>query len=210
MRASGRCINETVGPQPTVSEIRRSGAAQVRASPCRKSRIVSNVSFPSTADLGSAPLDVSPGRLISMLRSEGGRKGLRYAAVSAVAIVVSLATLGFCYGVLHLSAAWSQTIAVVVSTIPSYYLNRAWVWGKNGKSHLWKEVVPFWVISIAQYLISVAVINFGERHVIAATDSKALQTLGLQVISLFTYGVMWIAKFALFNKVLFAHRPATD
>jgi putative flippase GtrA len=155
-------------------------------------------------------LDVSPGRLISMLRSEGGRKGLRYAAVSAVAIVVSLATLGFCYGVLHLSAAWSQTIAVVVSTIPSYYLNRAWVWGKNGKSHLWKEVVPFWVISIAQYLISVAVINFGERHVIAATDSKALQTLGLQVISLFTYGVMWIAKFALFNKVLFAHRPATD
>jgi putative flippase GtrA len=161
-----------------------------------------------TTDLGSAALKVSPGRLVSFLRSEGGKRGIRYAAVSAVAIVVSLAVLGFCYGVLHLSASASQTVAVIASTIPSYYLNRAWVWGRNGKSHLWKEIVPFWVISVGQYLISVVVINFGEEHVVAATDSKGLQTLGLQLISLFTYGVMWVAKFAIFNKVLFAHRPA--
>lgn len=161
-----------------------------------------------TTDLGSAALKVSPGRLVSFLRSEGCKRGIRYAAVSAVAIVVSLAVLGFCYGVLHLSASASQTVAVIASTIPSYYLNRAWVWGRNGKSHLWKEIVPFWVISVGQYLISVVVINFGEEHVVAATDSKGLQTLGLQLISLFTYGVMWVAKFAIFNKVLFAHRPA--
>jgi putative flippase GtrA len=169
----------------------------------------------TTSDLGSLPLDISRGRstaqrVMEFAKSDSGRKGLRYAAVSAVAIVCSLVTLGVCYGVLHLSAGWSQTIAVVVSTIPSYYLNRAWVWGKNGRSHLWKEVVPFWVISIVQYVISVGVINWGERHVVAATDSKVWQTIGLQVISLFTYGVMWIAKFILFNKVLFAHKHPVD
>lgn len=202
MSGAGTRIGETVRPTAGTQ-------AQADGSLCRKSTIVADVmTIPSTPDLGSPTLDVNPSRLLSLLRSESGRKGLRYATVSAVAIAVSLAALGFCYGVLHLSASWSQTIAVIVSTVPSYYLNRAWVWGKNGKSHLWKEIVPFWVISIAQYLISVVVINFGEQHVVAATDSKMWQTIGLQVISLFTYGVMWIAKFILFNKVLFAHRPA--
>ena len=30
---------------------------------------------------------------------------------------------------------------------PSYWLNRNWVWGKRGRSHSVKEIVPFWIMS---------------------------------------------------------------
>jgi putative flippase GtrA len=167
----------------------------------------------STDNLGSPSLDTTPGRIVALLRSESGKKGLRYAAVSGVAIAVSMAAFAISYRILHLTAGWSQTVAVILSTIPSYYLNRAWVWGKNGRSHFMKEVVPFWGISLIQFVISVAVVNFAEGHVVEVFDGKGAQTIALTMVNLLTYGVMWIAKFVLFNKVLFAHKHpeiATD
>jgi putative flippase GtrA len=35
-----------------------------------------------------------------------------------------------------------------VATFPSYYLNRTWTWAKRGKSHLRKEIIPFWTMSL--------------------------------------------------------------
>ena len=36
----------------------------------------------------------------------------------------------------------ANILANVLATIPSYWLNRRWVWGKGGKSHFWREVGP--------------------------------------------------------------------
>ena len=49
-------------------------------------------------------------------------------------------------------------------------------------------------------------VHFGQKTVEDLTDAHALRTLGLLCISLSVYGVMWVAKFFFFNKVLFAHR----
>ena len=126
--------------------------------------------------------------------------------MSGVAIVVSQTVLVLTYGVLRWSELVSQTAAVVLSTIPAYFLSRLWVWQKNGKSHLWKEVVPFWAISVAQFLISLVAVHFGQGLVERLTEDHGKRTVGLLVISLGTYGVMWVAKFFFFNKVLFAHK----
>ena len=37
----------------------------------------------------------------------------------------------------------------VVAIVPSYYLTRAWAWGKRGRSHWRKEVLPYWLMSFA-------------------------------------------------------------
>jgi putative flippase GtrA len=149
-------------------------------------------------------------RLRAMGRTEAGRKTLRYAAVSLVAIAVNQLTLVLCYGLLHWDgdrAVRAQLVAFVTSTIPSYYLNRMWVWGKSGKSHMWKEVAPFWAIGLVQLLISVVFVQWAQRAVERSTDSHLLRTGGIMFNSLFIYGLMWVAKFMFFNKVLFAHRP---
>ncbi len=76
------------------------------------------------------------------------RKLFRYTMVSVISTVVSFAVLGLVFGVLHLADAVVSTLfANVVAVIPNYYLNRKWVWGKGGRSHVIKEIVPFWAMS---------------------------------------------------------------
>ena len=86
--------------------------------------------------------------LIELAKGKG-RKPLLYSAVSVIAVVTSQIVLVLCHAVLGMSAEWSNIIAVAAGTVPSYSLNRSWVWGKSTKSDLWREVVPFWVMSFA-------------------------------------------------------------
>src|SRR3974390_2888588 len=78
-----------------------------------------------------------------------GRKLVRYTMVSVISATVSFATLFIVFGVLHL---WTQVPSVIfanpVASVPSYVLNRKWTWGKSGRSHLMKEVIPFWTTSL--------------------------------------------------------------
>ena len=55
--------------------------------------------------------------------------------------------------------------------------------------------------------ISLVFVQWAQGVVERSTESHLLRTLGIMFNSLFIYGVMWVAKFMFFNKVLFAHRP---
>jgi putative flippase GtrA len=157
--------------------------------------------------VGSITLSPTLSMLLAKTRTETGRKTVRFAAVSIVAIAISQITTLLCYGLIRWGTTRSQVAAFVVSMIPSYYLNRAWVWGKSGKSSLRKEVLPFWAIGIAQFILSLFFVVWAQGVVERTTESHALRTLGIMFNMLFIYGIMWIAKFMFFNKVLFVHRP---
>jgi putative flippase GtrA len=157
--------------------------------------------------VGSLPLPTASSALSTYVRSETGRKTVRFAAVSVVAILVSQVVNVVGYGAFKWTARTTQLVSFVASTIPSYYLNRAWVWGKNGKSSLRREVVPFWALGIAQLIVSLAYVAWAQGLVENATESHSLRTLGFLFNTLFIYGVMWIGKFFFFNKVLFVHKP---
>ena len=43
---------------------------------------------------------------------------------------------------------------VTISTVPTYYLSRAWVWQKRGKSSIYAEIIPFWVMTFLGLLLS--------------------------------------------------------
>ena len=156
----------------------------------------------------SGLLELSPSRLVAFMKTESGKRTLRYAAVSVIAIVLSQIMIAITYGGFHTSKTVAQSAAAVFSTIPSYVLNRRWVWARVGRSSASREILPFWVISLVQFAISLVAVNwlggYMERHV----DSHVLRTVCLQLIVLFIYGVMWIGKFVFFNKVLFADRSA--
>ena len=80
----------------------------------------------------------------------------RYTMVSVVSTVVAFGTLAIVFGVLHLAGPIESTvIANVVAVVPNYYLNRKWVWGKGGRSHLMKEIVPFWAMSAIGIVVSI-------------------------------------------------------
>src|SRR5271154_3838502 len=87
-------------------------------------------------------------RLWAWLHTREGRKIFRYSMVSVISTAVSFSTLFIVFGVLRL---WGEVPSAIfangVATIPSYWLNRNWAWGKSGRSHLMKEVVPFWALA---------------------------------------------------------------
>jgi putative flippase GtrA len=131
---------------------------------------------------------------------------VRYSMVSAVAIIISQVTILICAGALGLSGIMANTIGAFAATPASYELNRKWAWGRTGKSHLWRETVPFWALTVVGYLASTGTVQIADTiarsHGLAHLD-RALTIMGA---SLFAYGVIWVAKFVIFNRLLFVDR----
>ena len=87
-------------------------------------------------------------RIRQIVAHPSSLKLFKYAGVSVISTIVSQVTLFMTFGVWRvMSEVPANILANAVATVPSYYLNRKWVWGKSGRSHLWREVVPFWVLS---------------------------------------------------------------
>jgi putative flippase GtrA len=142
-----------------------------------------------------------------LLATRLGQRLARYSVVSIISLAFSETLLLLFNGAIGLSAAWSSTLATVISTVPAYFLNRQWVWSKGGRSHLWKEIVPFWALAIigwafATYSVSLAE-SVAKSHNLHAGARVAL----VGVTYVLAYGVLWIGKFMIFDRLLFVHRP---
>jgi cellulose synthase/poly-beta-1,6-N-acetylglucosamine synthase-like glycosyltransferase/putative flippase GtrA len=136
-----------------------------------------------------------------------GRKVLRYSLVSVISIAVSQSVLMVAFGMLHWTARVANVVACAVATVPSYYLNRSWAWGRRGRSHLWREVVPFWAVAFLGLGLSTWAADLGSTLARQAAASHAITTAIVMASSLLAFGVLWVGKFALFNALLFAERP---
>ena len=132
-----------------------------------------------------------------------GRKPILYALVSVVAVAVSQGALFIGHAVVGLSAESANVIAVAAGTVPSYSLNRRWVWGKTSQSHLLKEVLPFWVLSFVGLVFSTVVVSI-------ATEVWRETTLVVQAANLGAFGVLWVGKFLLLHYVLFKDHAPTE
>lgn len=127
------------------------------------------------------------GYVVGLIRT----KGLRYVLVSTVNVLVG-------GGLLVVLQHWMEPVeanivAVAISAVPAYYMNRAWVWGKRGKSHLKKEVMPFWIFTAAGLLLSTVAIHFAQDH----TDNR----FAILFVQLCAFGVLWVIRFFVLDKL---------
>lgn len=131
-------------------------------------------------------------------------KFIRYSMVSAVAIVISQVVILICAWLFRFSGVTANAVGAVASTPASYELNRKWAWGKRGKSHLWREVVPFWALTVAGFLGSTVTVGIADSECQSHHVDGLVRALVIMGASLFAYGVIWIAKFVIFNRLVFA------
>lgn len=160
------------------------------------------------------------GRVRAFLASAHFAKMWRYMTVSVITTILTLGMLYFFWRVVNVPAVdvhgWvisqaevANVIATAISTIPSYYLNRTWAWGKTGKSHVWREVVPFWVIAFISLVLSTYVVGLASREAVHLSSTLHLshrhevQTVLGELGNLATYAVMWLVKYFIFNRLLF-------
>ena len=141
-------------------------------------------------------------RLWALARTPQGLKVIRYTMVSAISALTSLVILTIVFGVLRL---WGEVVSTLFANVmagfPSYFLNRRWVWGKSGRSHIWREVLPFWVMSITgigfALLTSTWAHNFAVSHDLQHLARTAL-VVGANIAA---FGILWFLKFLILNRL---------
>jgi len=138
---------------------------------------------------------------------------LKFATVSVITTVVAQTILFVLYPDLVHSAMGSNVIATCVATVPAYYLNRSWTWGKRGKSHLWKEVMPFWIIALVGLVLSTVMVGVAAHNADHITSSHEGKIIIVHLANFVTYGLIWVGRYSILNKFLFGpgtHAPRTD
>jgi putative flippase GtrA len=148
-------------------------------------------------------------RLWRLYHTPTGKKLVRYAMVSVISTILSFSVLLLVYGVLRLWTEVPSTVfANMVASVPAYYLNRSWSWGKTGRSHLWREVVPFWAMSVTGIALSVLTAS-EARHL---SDVHQLHHFGRTILVLGAntgaFAILWVAKFLIFNRLFHQHPVA--
>jgi putative flippase GtrA len=139
------------------------------------------------------------------------KKMARYSMVSVISTAVSTLVLLLVYGVFRLwTEVPSSIFANMVATVPSYYLNRTWVWGKTGRSHVRREIVPFWTLSIGGMLLSIGTESEARHIGLAHFQSHHLvRTVLVLGANFLAFGILWVIKFLVFNR-LFHVAPGAD
>jgi putative flippase GtrA len=161
--------------------------------------------------MSQSPLQVALGKV--------RKHGLKYSAVSVINVVLGQSLLFGFHTIAEIEATTSNVLAVCISAGPAYYLSRAWVWGKRGKSHLTKEILPFWGFALAGLLLSTVGVNWASEAsgAAAALDRGVDLTLWQKVVpnlaNLVAFGIIWVVKFFVLDAVIFGphqHHPVLD
>lgn len=136
-------------------------------------------------------------------RVTGGRGSLalRYSMVSVVGVVVTQTVLVVMVGILSIDPTWSNVTAVSIAAVPAFILNKRWVWSRDGKISVRREILPFWVFTLAGLVLSTVMVTIAK----GISDS----TLLVMAANIAGFGVLWVAKFLFLDQIMFG-RPELD
>lgn len=144
----------------------------------------------------------------SLLRSPLVVRVVRYALGSIVASLVSLVTFVLVYGVIGgVSPRQSSVTASLVGMVPAYFLNRNWAWGRRGRSHIVKEVIPYLAASVLGLVAAMWSVSIASSHVKSLDLGKTAQVALVAMAYIGTYAALWILKFLFFNVLFTRPRP---
>ncbi|MFD7153198.1 GtrA family protein [Kribbella sp. NPDC059898] len=140
-------------------------------------------------------------RALTKLRSRRGKWLLwaKYSASSVVATVVSQLAFALCYW-FGTPALVATLVAWLAGAVPNYVLNRRYTWGRSGQK------LPYTLIVVGS-AVSAALVTSLTDHLVRGIDSHAWKTVLVTGSYFGTYAVLFIVKFVLFDRLVFA-KPA--
>ena len=144
----------------------------------------------------------NPTDLVVDFVAENGGKLMRYFGVSAINVLSGQGLLAFALKVLDFNPVPAQFFAASISAIPAYILSRRWVWKQSGRDSFRTEVLPFWIMALVGLVFALGAIALVSRY----TESVIL----LMLTSLTAYGVVWVAKYFVMDKLMWAHKPSAS
>jgi putative flippase GtrA len=142
-------------------------------------------------------------RIFALRHHHRFRQLLRYSMVSVIATSTSLIVFGTLVATNAMPATWANVVGVGVGTVPSFELNRRWVWGKSGRRSIWAEVGPFVTIAFAGLAASTIAVGIVDHWARRHGLSTASRTLAVLVANVTAFGSLWVLQFVILDRVLF-------
>ena len=145
-----------------------------------------------------------PGPLRKLLRSQGGRRLVRFAPAAVLALGATQLTYFVCQ-LLNVTAGIAGAAGWFAGAVVSYLVSR-WAWERKGRPHLLKETLPFVCISIC---VGIALTGASK---LAAHEARVLGLHGAekvvfaQALYLAANCVTFVIRFLIFHYLLFADR----
>jgi putative flippase GtrA len=135
----------------------------------------------------------------------------KYASVSIISTGVTQVVLFLGYHVWTIGTAMEcNVLATACASVPAYYLNRNWTWGKSGRSNIWREVVPFWSISFIGLVLSTVAVGVAAHNADRISHGSLERALIVNGANLLTYAFIWTGRYMVFNRYLFgSSAPST-
>lgn len=146
-------------------------------------------------------------------QSPFGQKAIRYTLGSGIAFGISQAVFLTSFAILHLFGSRNSSIlATLAGAVPSYFMNRHWAWQKRSRSHLSKEVIPYFVMAIVSLVFSTWSADFASSHRSWVGSSHLVQVGSVDAAYIASFVILWFAKYKFMDKVLFAssHQPISQ
>jgi putative flippase GtrA len=152
-----------------------------------------------------------PAPIEPKLRTEAGKRFLRFVPVSLAAVITSQLVLAILTGPLNWGGFTSGVLASMVAAGVSYLLSR-WAWERRGKPDVLRETLPFWAVSIACWII----LGLTTHYANSWAKTMQIQHWERHLVVNGAYLVMncitFACRFLIFHYALFADRsgpPAT-
>ena len=131
-------------------------------------------------------------------------KLIRYTAVSGIATVVSQAMLFALVDGAGVDGAPANVITVVCTSVLSYLLNRAWVWGHRDAHSFRRELLPYWAMSALGLVVSTVLAWLAYEHLAEAGWAVSLANMA-------GFASIWGIKYVVLDRIVFhpeRRRPA--
>ncbi len=138
------------------------------------------------------------------------RRYLRYALVSVISTLVALTVIAIVYGTgLVRSEVAATLVGNLVGAVPSYSLNRRWTWSKVGRSHVVREVIPFWVLAVGGIAFSLLGAAYAHHLVHTHAWPHLIDTAVVDGANVASALLFWVLKFLLLDRIFRAPEFST-
>jgi putative flippase GtrA len=134
-------------------------------------------------------------------------KVLRYSGASIISVAVGLLVLGINIDVFHLSPTMGNVVAIAVCTVPSFELNRRWVWRLQGRTDA-GQFVPFCLLSVAGLVLSTLAVRYTGDH--SSRLANPWHTVVVDGSNLGAYSVLWVIRYFILDRIFVDRNPAAQ
>ncbi len=136
--------------------------------------------------------------VVAQVRSEHGRRFLKYCGVSAFNVAFGQGLLLFFHSVMGMPGWAANMTAIIVGTGPAYLLSRRLVWEKKGNHSVREEMLPFWGLNLMGFLLSTLFVG--------VADVLWHNALFLVAASICAWGIVWVLKYVTMDRMVFRRK----